>query len=345
MIFVKICNTSVFACIATLTACTPQPARTAPDPACTAAPTPIAPADANVAKSEPPSAAAPIRVAITVDDLPSHGPLPPGVTRLTIHKELVAAFRAHHIPAVTGFVNAKAVSEEPETKAALDTWLAAGNPLGNHTYSHPNLKEIPVREYLVDIDKNEPLLVELTAAHGRHAGEFKTFRYPYLEQGRDEAGRNEIRKHLFERGYRIAEVTIDFGDWAWNGPYARCLAQGNEEALAALERSFIANAVYFLRWANAAALELYGRPIPHILLLHAGAFDAKMIDRLLSAYKKAGVEFISLETAMKDAAYAADVPIAPSWGNSLLEKKITAEDAPHPPYLLQPLGLLDSLCR
>ncbi len=341
----KTCWTSAVVCIATLTACAPQPARTASDPACTVAPTPTAQAGANAPKPEPPSPARPIRVAITVDDLPAHGPLPSGVTRLAIHKELLAAFRAHHIPPVTGFINAKAVADEPETKAALDAWLGAGNPLGNHTYSHPNLKEMPVSEYIADIDQNEPLLVELTAAHGRPPGEYKTFRYPYLEQGSDEAGRNEIRTHLFKRGYRVAEVTIDFGDWAWNGPYARCLEKNDEKAIAALERSFILNAVYFLRWAEAAALELYGRPIPHILLLHAGAFDAKMIDRLLTAYEKAGVEFVSLETAMKDAAYAVDVPVAPSWGHSLLEKKITAEDAPHPPYLLQPLRLLDSMCR
>src|SRR5579863_9010391 len=42
-------------------------------------------------------AAEPIQVAVTVDDLPVHGPMPPGVTRLAIAERLLAAFAAHHL--------------------------------------------------------------------------------------------------------------------------------------------------------------------------------------------------------------------------------------------------------
>ena len=43
-------------------------------------------------------------VAITVDDLPSHGPLPPGTTRVDVTREMLAAFKAANVPVeVPGF--------------------------------------------------------------------------------------------------------------------------------------------------------------------------------------------------------------------------------------------------
>ena len=45
-----------------------------------------------------------IEVAITVDDLPSHGESIPGVTRFEIHKRMLDALVGHHVPQVYGFL-------------------------------------------------------------------------------------------------------------------------------------------------------------------------------------------------------------------------------------------------
>jgi hypothetical protein len=76
-------------------------------------------------------AADPIAVAVTVDDLPVHGPTPPGVDRLAMTERLLAAFAAHRLPPVHGFANGKRVDDDPATEAVLRRWVAAGHQLGN----------------------------------------------------------------------------------------------------------------------------------------------------------------------------------------------------------------------
>ena len=178
------------------------------------------------------AASPPLRVAITVDDLPVHGPLPEGTTRLRIHERLLEAFAAHRVPAVYGFVNAGRAGDDPALLEALDAWVAAGHPVGNHTYAHPVMDDVGVEAFIQDIDANEAILRRLMDR--RPESEWKWFRYPFLKQGFDDESTSKIRSHLKASGYRVAEVTIDFYDWAWNAPYARCKAQGNDAAIEAL---------------------------------------------------------------------------------------------------------------
>lgn len=317
-----------------LAACAP---RTGPTPAQTVAGSAPAPASA-------PAPEAPLEVAITVDDLPRHGPDVAGVSRLAVVESFNATLRKHGLPPVTGFLNGQSVEAHPEDKDVLRAWLAAGNHMGNHTWAHVDLGKVGLEAYLADIDRNEPLLRELVGT-GEREREWKYFRYPYLQEGVDEASRNAIREHLFRKGYRVAQVTVDFGDWAWNEAHARCAAAGNEQVMKALRRSYRLNAVYFLRWADAAARQLYGRRIRHVLLLHLGAFQAETLDELLTSYKKAGVRFITLDEALKDEAYAFDPALPKTWGDTFLEQVVQARKVTPPPYLLQPLDLLEALCR
>ncbi|HEX6880347.1 MAG TPA: hypothetical protein VF135_08285, partial [Terriglobales bacterium] len=67
------------------------------------------------------------QVAITFDDLPSHGTLPPGETRLQILHRISRALHDAHVPATYGFLNGKALETEPASSSALDAWIDAGN--------------------------------------------------------------------------------------------------------------------------------------------------------------------------------------------------------------------------
>lgn len=318
----------------------PTPGVPAPAPPVAAPPVAVPPAATppvgDPARREP----EPLRVAITVDDLPAHGPSVPGVSSLQIHQALLEAFAAHEVPQVYGFLNAGKLREAPELRAALEAWTAAGHPLGNHTYDHSSLRKTTLKAYFRDIAGNEPLLDEL--ALGGHR--VPTFRYPFLLEGMSREDTTAIRAHLDKRGYRIAPVTIDFYDWAFNPPYARCLAIADETALAALRKTFIDHAIEMLEWSDAAAHDLYGRRIPHILLLHAGAFDAEMIDPLLQAMEERDVEWVSLDDALADPIYEERHTVDGRNQGTLLDQKINAQSAPHPPWNRHPRALLEALC-
>jgi hypothetical protein len=92
---------------------------------------------------------APIELAVTFDDLPRHGPLPAGQTHPVVLDRILETIRKHSLPPVTGFVNGLEV-RTPEDRAALDRWLAAGNLVGSHTYSHASLREVTLASYLTE---------------------------------------------------------------------------------------------------------------------------------------------------------------------------------------------------
>jgi len=278
-----------------------------------------------------------LRVAITFDDLPAHGPLPEGVTHAEVHQRILEVLAAHDIQGVYGFVNGEKVTDDG---VVLRAWRDAGQRLGNHTLRHVDVGKVGLEEFVADIDANDEVLAKMDAQEA----ERRIFRYPYLRPGPDEATLDGVRDHLTSRGYRIAEVTIDFGDWAYNPPYARCRNGGDDDSVEALRFDFLHRSTATLTWSEAAAQQIYGRSVPHVLLLHSGAFDAEVLDDLLTAYEKRGVEWIGLPEALADEAYQ-KLPRVPSkWGGTLLEQQI-ALGADHPPFPLQPLRLLERLCR
>jgi peptidoglycan/xylan/chitin deacetylase (PgdA/CDA1 family) len=45
------------------------------------------------------------QIAFTFDDLPAHGPLPPGETRIQVADKVIKALKKAHMPPTYGFVN------------------------------------------------------------------------------------------------------------------------------------------------------------------------------------------------------------------------------------------------
>jgi peptidoglycan-N-acetylglucosamine deacetylase len=253
-----------------------------------------------------------IHVAVTVDDLPVHGRTPPGVDRLALTERLLAAFAAHTLPAVHGFVNGKHVDEDPATEAVLRRWVAAGHELGNHSWSHPSLNATALDAYLADVRKGEDIIARV-APHQT----WKVFRYPFLQQGDTVEKRDGVRRFLTDAGYVVADATIDADDWAYNPPFVRCAERGDQAALAALRRSFVDGHVEELRRVRAVTRTLAGRDVPQVLLLHAGAADADAIDALLTAFEAEGARWIGLRAALADPFYAPATHAPVPFGSAL----------------------------
>lgn len=248
------------------------------------------------------------KLAITIDDIPVHGPFPEGRSALDVNRQMIAAIREAQVPGVTGFVNAVATVRSPETEQALKDWQDAGIPLGNHTWSHKNLNDISVAEYAQEIVRNEPFLEKYSAGRDWH-----WFRYPFLSEGDDPAKRAAIRAVLAKRGYRIAGVSMGFSDWQYTAPYARCKTANDRTSIRRMEEMYLASLRENIGFSRSLGRAIYHREIPQVLLMHVGAFSAHMMPRVIAEYRRAGFQFVSLAEAESDPAYAADVdPRLPS---------------------------------
>src|SRR6202795_988804 len=136
------------------------------------------------------------KVAITMDDLPLNGLLPPGVTRAENTRNVLAILKKRHVPPVYGFINAKKLEGNADGAEALKLWAAA-EPIGNHTYSHMDLEQNSVEAYERDIEENEPAL-ELLKGDAKE--NWHWLRYPYLREGDTVEKRRAVRAYLKAHG-------------------------------------------------------------------------------------------------------------------------------------------------
>jgi peptidoglycan/xylan/chitin deacetylase (PgdA/CDA1 family) len=279
------------------------------------------------------------QVAITIDDLPEHGELPAGQTRLDIANSILATLHDQHLPPVYGFINAAKLEKNPDALAVLKSWRAAGQPLGSHTYSHPALNDLTPARFELEIAKNEPLLTTLMPGQDWH-----WFRYPFLREGDTLEKRRAVRAYLQQNGYQIAQVSLDFGDYLWNAPYARCADKHDDKSIDALRASYLSTADQYITVFRELTHTLYGRDIPYVLLLHIGAFDAKMLPDLIALFRRRGFTFTALPEAMKDPAYREDPDVPLKYGGAFQEQLVTARHLKFPPNT-KPDKQLEATCR
>ncbi len=283
--------------------------------------------------------AAEATVALTFDDLPVHGPLPPGLTRADVARSIVGALQTAGSPPVYGFVNAKGLEEGADAAEVLKIWRAAGYPLGNHAFSHMDLHGHTVSAFEQDVLADEPTL---RAAMGD--ADWHWFRYPFLHEGEDRAKQQAVVAFLHDHGYRVAQVTLSFDDYAYNEPYARCAAKKDTAGLAWLEKSYMDRAARSLTAGQSMAQQLYGRDIPHVLLMHIGAFNTVMLPRLLALLHDRGFALAALDAVERDPAYAIDPALPGPRTGTLLQQTMTARHLT-PPAGDNPFDALGALCK
>jgi peptidoglycan/xylan/chitin deacetylase (PgdA/CDA1 family) len=279
-------------------------------------------------------------IAITVDDLPSHSNLPPGVTWAEVAQRFIAALTASGIPSVYGFVNGYRLKILPGTEDVLKLWVEAGFLLGNHTYAHSDLNTTTAQLFEKDIADDEPVLESFMGSRDWH-----WFRYPFGHEGDTVEKRRAVKAYLKEHGYRIAQVTLDFHDYEWNEPYVRCAKLGNTEAIAWLKASYLATAMEYIAMGQQIASALYGRDVKHLLLLHFSPFDSLMLPELLDRLMRQNVRFVSLQEADADPAYQRDPETTfPEHGN-ILDRWLQVGHVRYPPHADIPVAKLGSMCQ
>jgi len=279
------------------------------------------------------------QIAFTWDDLPAHGSLPPGETRVEIARKIISAMQQAHMPPAYGFINGIQTEHEPLSTPMLQMWRDAGLPLGNHTWSHMNLDTQPLADWEQDVMKNEPMLKKYMGK-----ADWRWLRYPFLAEGETAQKRTAARKFLASRGYRIANVTMSFADYLYNEPYARCVAKNDKAAIAQLEASYLDAADAAIVYSRSMSKSLYGQDIPYVLLMHVGAFDARMLPRLLKLYHTRGFSFVTLQEAESAPFYKNDLDLKLPPSPDSLEAAMAARGLPLPQAPGPGLDL-DKLCR
>ena len=280
------------------------------------------------------------QVALTFDDLPAAGTLPPGATRDSIANDVIRALQAAKAPPVWGFLNAQKLDKDPTLAGVLALWTQAGFPLGNHTYSHTDLHAATIEDFEKDIAANETTLRAYMGDKDWH-----WFRYPFLREGNTLEKRHALIAYLRQHGYQTAQTTLDFEDYAWNAPYARCLARNDLPSLEWLKTSYLSTATEYIQLGQKMARLLYGRDIRHVMLLHLGGFQTVMLPKLIDLLRQSGFQLITLEEAQKDAAYQSDPDAASKYGGTLLEQMMAARKLQTPPHAEKPFARLDAICR
>jgi len=247
-----------------------------------------------------------LELTITIDDVPitideelNHGKTQPRLSRLEITQSIIASLKSHSVPAVYAFSYGEPATRDPNAMEILQLWVGSGNFLGNHTFSHKDLAVTTAEAYIADIERMDLFLNTL----GTTSPPLKVFRYPFLKEGENGEKRNKVRDYLASKGYRIAQVTVDYLDWAWTEAYMRCAATGDDHRLRWLRESVVKAARRHVRRSQKLAKRVLGRDIKHILLLHFSAFNAFTLPEVLSALKADGVKFVDLQTAMSDPVY------------------------------------------
>jgi lysophospholipase L1-like esterase len=281
----------------------------------------------------------PPQIAFSFDDLPAHGPLPPDETRMQIATKIIKALHDAHLPPVYGFVNGIRIQENTSDTEVLNAWRTAGFPLGNHSWSHMNLSQNTLQAFETDVSRDEPLLESLMEGEDWH-----WFRFPYLAEGNTPEKRAGIREFFLHHGYRIAGVTMSFGDYRWNEPYARCMANGDQKGVALLKSSYLEAADKSIGYYRQLSHTLLGRDIPYVLLMHIGALDAEMLPQLLDLYRSRGFQFITLPEAERDQFYREDTDLNLPPSPDTLEGVAAEKHLPFPPepqLSVQP----ESLCK
>jgi peptidoglycan-N-acetylglucosamine deacetylase len=279
------------------------------------------------------------KLAITMDDLPRNGMLPPGVTQAETTKNVLAILKKRHVPAVYGFINAKKLEGSDHGAEALKLWAAA-EPVGNHTYSHMDLEANTAEAFEREIEENEPVLEVLGAK-----GDWHWLRYPYLHEGDTVEKRRAVRAYLKAHRYRIAQVTLDWEDYLWNTAYAGCVAKGDTKSMEWLRSSYLSTASEFLDLGRAQAKLIYGHQINYVLLMHLGAYSSTILPDALDLLKKKGFKLVTLEEAESDPAYDGDPDVGLKDAGTLLDQWMQVKQIKYPEHQEKPYKEIESVCQ
>lgn len=285
-------------------------------------------------------------VAVTIDDLPVVSTRRDIQNRREITKKLLGHIRKAKVP-VIGFVNEnKLYNAEQRDEKQIDLlrmWLDAGLDLGNHTYSHRSLNQIPIGEYEADFLKGETITRELLATKKK---QIRYFRHPFLQTGRTLEIKAQFAAFLKEHGYTIAPISFDNADYIFSAAYDKAFDKKDTGLMKKVGEAYVPYMESKLDYWERQSTKLFGREISQTLLIHANFINSDYFDDLAAMFKKRGYRFVTLDEALKDEAYRLpDTYIGPAgiswihrWAREKGREWILPDEPKVPEFVLKASG-------
>jgi peptidoglycan/xylan/chitin deacetylase (PgdA/CDA1 family) len=249
-------------------------------------------------------------VALTFDDLPAAGTNDATEIR-AINLAILNALDRHHAPA-TAFVIGQNADLTSQSWPMLEEWKHRGYTLGNHTWSHPNFADLTIAQEEDDILKGERTIAPLLDSG------IKFLRFPYNGTGDTAEKHAAILSFLEAHNYQVATCTIDNEDYVFAAVYNKMLARHDEQSATRLRQAYLDYTATEIDYYTHLHKQIFGREIPHVMLLHASRLNADTINQVLALFTVRGYRFVTLTQAQSDSAYATPETYAtkygPMWG-------------------------------
>jgi len=226
---------------------------------------------------------------LTFDDAPwSDGDLYTGLKRSEI---FIKKLQQYNVPQVAFFAKSGNIDAVGELR--LKMYGQAGHIIANHSHTHPHIHEVGVEKFIDDIKEAHQALKQFP-------GFRPWFRFPFLDEGKDENTRDQIRSALDGMGYINGYVTVDNYDWYLEFMYQQALKENKKINYDLLKELYIEHLWESIQFYQNIALKTLGRSPKHVLLLHENDLAALFLDDLISFLRGEGWLIISPEEAYKD---------------------------------------------
>lgn len=240
------------------------------------------------------SSAKGVEIALSFDDAPMSTSLHFETFART--EALIEKLKSLQVPSVMIFANPCKREDLTSVVNQLKKYKDAGHFIANHTCSHPRLDDVDYADFAEDARKADVILTPLFIGQ-------KFFRFPYLNEGREERSRDKMRDWLKKNDYRNGMVSIDNDDYIFSFKINQAKEQGKVIDYGRVKKLFLEHIFEAISFYDDLAIKILGYSPRHVLLLHETDATVMFIGSLVEAIRNKGWKIISIEEAYKDKIY------------------------------------------
>lgn len=220
----------------------------------------------------------------------------------TLHL-LIEKLTAHKVPAI-GFITGASISDGKRfysVRANLARlWRDSGFEIGIGTFNHDKFYDTTYDEYVAKTEANKQLAKQILDEKNL---QLRYFSYPYLNTGRNPDERKRFEAWLETQAITPVKYTFDNQEWMYSYAYDAARNDNDAEKMKRIRAEFLAYMSKMFAHYEQYSQEIFGRDINQTMVLTPNRLVADSADELFGMLEARGYHFVSMDEALKDAAY------------------------------------------